>query len=131
MRTRAKLALGIVTGGIALGAMLGAAADPEPKRPPAPPWRAAAQAPYVADAGYQLAEAPPHDLSPYRDSYAPSWADEELTDWEPDYPAWTYSEFAGDAEAETDEAPAGPGPAEPDQALTPEPQIEGALDALY
>jgi hypothetical protein len=131
MRTRAKLALGIVTGGIALGAMLGAAADPEPKRPPAPPWRTAAQEPYLADAGYQLAEAPPQDLSPYRDSYAPSWADEELADREPDYPAWTYSDVADVDDAGLGEAPAETGPAPPDQPLAPEPQIEGALDALY
>ena len=132
MRTRAKLALGIVTGGIALGAMLGAAADPEPKRPPAPPWRAA-QAAYYADAGYQLAEAPPQDLGRYRDSYAPSWADEEVADWEPEYPAWTYSDLPQEAESAPDERPADavPPPDQPAEPLAAEPQIEGAIDALY
>ena len=39
MLTAAKWALGIVPAGIALGALLGAAVDPDMKDPPAPWWR--------------------------------------------------------------------------------------------
>jgi hypothetical protein len=39
MRTAAKLALGIVPAGIVLGALLGAAVDPDMKDAPAPWWR--------------------------------------------------------------------------------------------
>jgi hypothetical protein len=39
MQTAAKLALGIVPAGIALGALLGAAVDPDMKDAPAPWWR--------------------------------------------------------------------------------------------
>jgi hypothetical protein len=93
-----KLALAIVTGGIALGTMLGAAANPKMKMPPERPWQGALQAPVAADPGYRImVEAPPEDLSPYQDSYAPTWAKEELADWEPDYPAWTYSDLADEA----------------------------------
>ena len=89
-----KIALGVVAGGVALGTMLGAAANPVMKMPAEQPWQGALQAPVLADAGYSVQfEAPPQDLSPYQDSYAPTWAREELTDWEPEYPAWTYGEF--------------------------------------
>ena len=43
-----------------------------------------------------MREAGPEDLSPYRDSYAPAWANEELASWEPAYPAWSYSDFGSD-----------------------------------
>lgn len=88
-----KLALAVVAGGVALGTMLGAAANPVMKMPPEKPWQGALQAPVAADAGYLMIEAPPQDLSPYRDSYAPTWAQDELADWEPEYPDWTYSEL--------------------------------------
>jgi hypothetical protein len=91
-----KLALAVVAGGVALGTMLGAAANPVMKMPAGQPWQGALQAPIAADPGYLMIEAPPEDLSPYRDSYAPTWAREELADWEPDYPAWTYSDLAGE-----------------------------------
>ena len=133
MRARGPLLLAIVTGGVGLGAVLGAAADPEPKQAPAPPWRTALQATGFVDAGYQFAEAPPEDLSPYRDSYAPSWGDEEVADWEPEYPAWTYSDLPQEAESAPDERPADavPPPDQPAEPLAAEPQIEGAIDALY
>jgi hypothetical protein len=88
-----KMALAVVAGGIALGTMLGAAANPVMKKPVAESQLAALQAPVAADAAYLTIEAPPQDLSPYQDSYAPTWAREEVTSWEPDYPAWTYSEL--------------------------------------
>ena len=118
-----KVALAVVAGGVALGTLLGAAANPVMKKPPEQPWQAAMQAPVVADPGYRImVEAPPEDLSPYQDSYAPTWAREELADWEPDYPAWTYSELVDEAspepstaEPQANEQPAAqaPGPAEP------------------
>jgi hypothetical protein len=139
-----KLALVVTTGGIALGAMLGAAADPKMKQPPEEPWRGALQAPYDADAGHQLAGTGSEPPLPYRDSYAPSWADEELTDWEPDYPAWTYGDLFDQTVAEPEavedssslqpetpvpaEAPSAP--VEP-EALPPEPRVAGSLAALY
>lgn len=92
-----RTALVVLAGGVALGAMLGAAANPVMKMPPERPWQGALQAPATdtgyLSAGYVAVEASPHELSPYRDSYAPTWALEELTDWEPEYPAWTYSEL--------------------------------------
>ena len=101
MPLRGKMALAVVTGGIALGAVLGAAANPKMKMPPDKPWQPALQAPVAADAGYRImVEAPPEDLTPYPDSYAPTWAREELADWEPDYPAWTYSDLVDEASAE-------------------------------
>ena len=110
MPLRGKMALAVVTGGIALGAVLGAAANPKMKMPPEKPWQPALQGPVAADAGYRImVEAPPEDLTPYPDSYAPTWAREELADWEPDYPAWTYSDLVGEASAEP---------------LAPEPQVD-------
>jgi hypothetical protein len=102
MLVRAGMALAVVTSGVALGAMLGAAANPEMKKPPEKPWQGALQAPVAADPGYRImVEAAPQDLSPYRDSYAPSWAHEEVTDWEPDYPAWSYSDVPDERFADT------------------------------
>ena len=133
MHARAPLLLAIVAGGIGLGAVLGAAADPEPKRAPDPPWRGALHQPVAPDSGYAFAGyAPPEDLSPYRDSYAPSWADEELTEWEPAYPEWSYSDPPADHQpgaAEADE----PAPPEspPTDSPAPEPRVAGSLGALY
>lgn len=100
-----KMALAVLAGGVALGTMLGAAANPVMKRAPEEPWRGGLQAPVAADPGYRImVEAPPQDLSPYQDSYAPTWAREELADWEPEYPAWTYSDLADEPVAYTSEA---------------------------
>ena len=119
-----KVALAVVAGGVALGTLLGAAANPVMKRPRERPWQAALQAPVVADPGYRImVEAPPEDLSPYQDSYAPTWAREELADWEPDYPAWTYSELA-------DEAPTAPSAAEPQAGEQPAVQAPEPGEAL-
>ncbi len=131
MRARGKWILAVVLGGIGLGAVLGLAADPEMKRTPDPSWRPP-QPRALADSreavDYALVPAP----APYRDSYAPSWADEALTDWEPDYPEWTYSDYGADPPPE----PAPPRPeanaeTAPPERLAPEPQIAGTLDALY
>src|SRR6478736_7091139 len=96
-----KMALAVVVGGgVALGTMLGAAANPVMKMKgerPEWPWQGAYRATVSADVGYPIMiEAPPQDLSPYQDSYAPTWAREEVANWEPEYPAWTYSDLASD-----------------------------------
>lgn len=133
-----KLALTVLAGGVALGAMLGAAANPVMKEAPEQPWRNAIQAPVESEAGYILIEAGPQDLSPYQDSYAPTWAREELTDWEPDYPEWTYSELAYDGfedplatdEQNLDGQPATAEAEEIAAPETPSPAVEtAALDA--
>lgn len=144
------MALAVVTGGIALGAALGAFANPEMKMPPPQPSLGALQAPVAADAGYLLVEVGPTDLSPYQDSYAPTWADEELADWEPDYPAWTYSDLvsemyegapaAGEPRADEQPVPVVPDALAPPEAATPPvepappapaPYVAGNLAALY
>lgn len=152
MLARSGSVLAVVMGGIALGAVLGVAANPRMKTAPEQPWHGALEAPAAADAGYQLAGTPAP--SPYRESYAPSWADEALVDRQPDYPAWTYSDLSGDyagypdsaldqqptalpadeqalaPQPETTEPPeTSPQPSEPD--LAPEPHVAGNLAALY
>lgn len=149
MRVPARLGLAVAAAGIGLGTMLGAAANPVMKMPAEQPWQGALRAPVTADPGYRIMiEAPPEDLSPYHDSYAPTWAHEELADWEPDYPAWTYSELVDErleavSVADTprlEEVPLAPAdalaPAAPPAAVeplapAPEPAIGGALAALY
>ena len=128
--------MAIVAGGIGLGAVLGAAADPEPKPAPDPPWRGVLHQASVSDTGYAVVVyAPPEDLSPYRDSYAPSWADEELTDWEPAYPAWSYSEPAEQSADDQPVAAEPPEPAPPASApsdnLVPEARVAESLGDLY
>ncbi len=150
MLARSSMVLAIATGGIALGAVLGAAANPKMKLPPEQPWHGTLQAPAVSDTGYQLAGAGPIDLSPYRESYAPTWASEELVDWEPEYPAWTYSDWDS-ATGDDLGSPAADGPArstDDEQAVEPfasdaaeqpaeqeplpsEPHVAGNLAALY
>ena len=133
MHARGKLALAIVTGGIALGAMLGAAVDPEMKHAPEPPRQAALQDPAAADTSYQLVDVDFADPAAgwYRDRYAPEWASEELGDWEPRYPAWTYSDVSD--EPPRTPAEAEPATREPDapDVFAPEPRGEGGLAALY
>ena len=145
MLVRGGIALAVVTGGIALGAMLGAAANPEMKMPREQPWQGGLQTPIATGPGYIMVEAPPEDLSPYQDSYAPTWAHEEVTDWELDYPDWTYSDLIDETLADpslADERPvvaaietqataeAAPQPADP-AILATEPPIAGTLAALY
>ena len=135
MRARGLLALAIVTGGVGLGALLGSAADPDPKRPPEPAWRGTVPVAYDSTTP---AAAPTYALgypAAPRDSYPPAWAHEEITDWEPDYPAWIYSDHPPPPPAPAD-PPAGlaPAPSTADiaaEVLPPEPPAEGNLDALY
>lgn len=146
-----KLALAVMVGGVGLGTILGAAANPEMKPPPEQPWQNALHAPVAADADYVVViEDGPEDLNPYRDKYAPTWAREELGEAEPVYPAWTYSELPDEhvadvtvgSEPQTEELPTtvaaqpSPGPvaapqpvdAEP---LALEPPVVVDLAALY
>jgi hypothetical protein len=139
MHARGKLALATVTGGIALGAVLGLAANPVPTHAPEAPRQAALQDPGAADTSYQLADTGFVEPAPGwgADSYAPSWASEELRDWEPGYPAWTYTDFSDEPvrpPAEAEPATTAPAPAaDPDASdiLSPEPRGEGNLAALY
>ena len=138
MFARASLVLAIVTGGVGLGTLLGSAANPQPKRPPDPPWLGATQA-TADDAAYPPAAADAWQLTPYRESSAPSWAGEELADWEPPYPEWSYSDWSDEPaaapDAQPDEVAAAEAVAHADseapEALAPEPPTEGNLDALY
>jgi len=137
MHARGKLVLAIVTGGVALGVVLGAAVHPEMKHAPEPPRQAALQEP--TDTSYQLAEFGSPDTAPTwaHDSYPPAWASEEVTNWEPRYPAWTYSDFSDETAQTPSEAqsaaPAQPTPVEPAaaDAQGSEPRGEGNLAALY
>ena len=61
MPAAAKWVMGIVTGGIALGALLGAAANPEMKDAPAPWWRLTATPPIFASEHY-FVDVGPQDL---------------------------------------------------------------------
>jgi len=96
MLTIGKMVLTIATGGILLGALLGKAADPVMKRAPEPSWAHTLRAP-DADTPNE-AESVLADFDPFigPDSYAPTWANEVVTDWEPHYPSWTYSDFPVD-----------------------------------
>ena len=160
MRVIGKLALAVVAGGVALGTMLGAAANPVMKMKgerPEWPWQGAMQTPAYADPGYGIMiEAPPQDLSPYQDSYAPTWAHEEVANWEPEYPAWTYADLvseqpadaspaeeasidaqqivtAAEAAAAPEASPEPAAPAEPTQqpAPTAHPRLAAHLDDIY
>jgi hypothetical protein len=125
---RIGLAFGVAAGGIALGTVLGAAANPRMKNLPEPAW------PTVPDSG--AVHAPEgvavYELAPYPDRYAPPLPDEAITDWAPDYPAWTYSDF-GDIGADLADGAASMAPDPPvePRPLPPEPRLEGSLDALY
>ena len=139
MHARGKLALAIATGGIALGVVLGAAVNPEMKHAPEPLRQAALQDPATTDTSYQLAEFGSAETAPSwaRDSYPPAWASEEITNWEPRYPAWTYSDLSDEpAQTSQDAQPEAPQPPEPaesaaNEAQASEPRGEGSLAALY
>ena len=120
MRVWAGMALGVLAGGIALGMLLGTAANPEMKDPPPQPWQAAAYQPAEPEVQYALFGTASPEIAPYRDSYAPTWARGELADWEPEYPEWTYSEFADLPSAE---------PAAVAEQPVPEPQAVAASPA--
>jgi hypothetical protein len=64
MLAAGKWVLGVVTGGIALGAWLGSAANPEMKNAPAPWWQLVGRAEVVASSAGWSFEAGPDDLSP-------------------------------------------------------------------
>jgi hypothetical protein len=64
-----KLMLTLLCGGTALGALAGAAVDPELQAPPEPAWHAIAPDIIFTQASRQLVAAPPEDLNP------PGWFD--------------------------------------------------------
>jgi|SRR5690606_41111118 len=135
------VALGVVLGGLLLGSVIGSAADPKLKTPA----ERASPAARVSEPASDPSENLMVEFAPYPDRYPPPFADEVITDWTPDYPAWTYSDFDSDSGSDTgigpgeeraaplpheretgaDASPPEPGP------LPPEPRIPGGLDALY
>jgi hypothetical protein len=121
------LAFAVAVGGVALGTVLGAAANPTMKNGPEPA-RPAKPAPAYAFEGVSA-----YDLAPYAGRHAPPFPDEAITDWAPDYPAWTYSDFGDDLGGDLDAESAEPEPPRPveGRALPTEPRIAGNLDAIY
>ena len=86
MLAAGKWILGVVTGGVLLGAVLGKASEPDMKDPPAPWWQLTGRDEAVASGdGYQFVEAGPQDLNP--GGYRPD-LDYEALAWNlplPDY----------------------------------------------
>ena len=126
------VALGVVAGGLLLGSMLGTAADPKMKNAPE---RARPAAP-DAEPARGWAESAAFEFDAYPDRYPPAYPDEAITDWAPDYPAWTYSDFDSDSGSDLGggaaEEPADPEPRPAEgPALPAEPRIAGGLDAIY
>lgn len=134
MRARGILVIAVVAGGVALGALLGAAANPQMRNLAEPRGRAEAGPIEIVGSAYQLVEAGPEDLSPHGDSYAPAYASGAIESWEIDYPAWTYSDFGEEAvEPIADEAPVviEPEPLEPPETATaPPPAQQRHADTL-
>lgn len=118
MIAAAKWALGIVPAGILLGALLGAAADPEMKDAPAPWWRLTGTDAFTASPEPPL-DAWPQDFAAAR-SYRPDF-DYDIEVWDLPIPAdevWAYSEepvayqpYAAAAEDVAEEAEAAAGEA--------------------
>lgn len=81
--------LGIVAGGLLLGAALAGYANPSPKQPPAPPWAGQIEPPIAAEAPITY-NSYPEDLHPgpsLVDGYAPAVASTELrTPADPPFP---------------------------------------------
>jgi hypothetical protein len=133
MRARGILVVAVVVGGVALGGVLGAAANPVMRNLPDAGERATVGQVIVTGSAYQLVEAGPEDLSPYPDGYAPAYASGAIESWEPEYPAWTYSDFGEDAaEPAIAEAPVlEPEPLEPAEVATaPPPAQQRHADTL-
>ena len=85
MLAAGKWVMGIVTGGIALGAVLGTAADPDMKDPPAQWWQLTGQDEFATPSGQVFVEAWPEDLNP--GGYRPD-LDYEAVGWT--VPAYDY-----------------------------------------
>jgi hypothetical protein len=100
MLAAGKWALTIVPAGIALGALLGDAANPEMKDPPAQWWQLAGADEVAVAEGALLFEAGPDDLSPFG-SYRPD-LDYDAEVWAEPIPAYEMA-------ALTDEPSALPG----------------------
>ena len=155
MMTVAKWALGILPAGITLGALLGAAANPDMKDPPEPWWRLTGHDAIVAPGGVQFVEAGPEDLyipggyRPDLDYDAEVWAlpipasdlafyEEPYPPSSDDVPSVTYineapvAEAADEAEAAAQEAVAAQAPPAEQPAPASGPRkSELALAGLY
>jgi hypothetical protein len=155
MLAAGKWALAIIPGGILLGALLGAAANPKMKDAPAPWWRTTGMQLNIAYSGQQLYEAGPEDLNvfggyrPDLDYDAVVWElpvaaadmaplEEQPVAWADELPAVTYGVTTGDvadrAEAAADDAlAAATEQPEPAPAAAPDaaPKSELVLAGLY
>ena len=153
MHAAGKWVTGIVASGIALGTVLGAAANPEMKDPPAPWWQLTSRDEFVASNDGQFVEAWPEDLDVFG-GYRPD-LDYDAEVWElpiseydlaalaeepfevPAYelPTVTYGvtaaeEVAVEAESAAEDAQAAEA-AEPETAATEVRKSELALAGLY
>ena len=95
MHKAAHIGLTILGGGLVLGALLGAYADPEMKSAPEPTWQLSGR-PAIEPGPVQHFVSLPEDLSPHI-GYRPDldYA-AEIDDWSPRYPSWAYSEEPAD-----------------------------------
>ena len=138
MLTAGKWALAIVPGGIMLGALLGAAADPQMKDAPPPWWRLSGAAPIMVS-NQSFVEAGPEDLNvfggyrPDLDYDAEVWAlpysayelaplaEEPVATGSDDLPTVTYG-IAAEAVADQAEAAADDAIAEAQSEPVPAPE---------
>ena len=104
MPAAAKWVMGIVTGGIALGAMLGAAADPEMKQAPAPWWQMTGHEDAIVVSNMQFAEPFPEDLDVFG-GYRPN-LDYDAVVWASPIPDYEMAALAEEPSLQvTDELP--------------------------
>ena len=139
MMTAAKWALGVVPAGIALGALLGAAVNPDMKDPPAPWWRLTGAEPVAESAEIALDERP-QDFAAAR-SYRPDF-DYDIEIWSLPIPAdevWALTDepltpppdvFAAEEAADEAEAVAGEALAAAVPEADPEPVPETPPEAI-
>jgi len=92
MRSAGKIGFAILGGGMLLGALLGAYAEPEMKRPPESARQLTGQPEFEAGPAHHFVSFP-EDLNPYG-GYRPDLDyDAEISDWSPRYPEWTFGDL--------------------------------------
>jgi hypothetical protein len=92
MHGAGKIGLVVVGGGLALGVLLSAYANPVMTRAPEPDWQLTGR-PAIEPGPVQHFVSLPEDLSPHG-GYRPDLDYEaEITDWAPPYPRWTYADL--------------------------------------
>lgn len=93
----AKISLAVVAAGVSLGALLGNAADPQPKRPPEPWWQAADTPAFTGPAEGTAQAVWPEEVG-FPDSYRPNFDYDTMiaSYWEPPADWHWYGEDDGD-----------------------------------